>query len=488
MNYRPVIGLETHIQLNTVTKLMCSCLNEYNPNSPNKNICEFCTGQPGALPLLNQEAMRKAIRLGVALGSTIPELTSFDRKNYFYPDLPNGYQISQFAEPLVIGGNLVFYIENKDKAGFEESSVKLTRAHLETDAAKLIHAGGKTLVDFNRSGAPLIEIVTEPVIHSAEQAMAYVTEMQLLVRKLNISDADMEKGQMRFDINISLQNLSEQTANKLPNYRAEIKNVNSVRSLGRAVQYEIERQTKLLEAGTIPVQETRGWDDDKGVTSSQRSKEDATDYRYFPEPDILPIQIRPSDIPSLSDLDELPSVQRSRYTASGLSLTTAIVLTNNTILGTTYDAVLKTSKKINVDLAKTVANLITVILTAKAEEQNSSIDTLLTPPRIREIAEFYVEGTLNNLGVQKILDLLIVTPEVSITDLVDMNNLRQVNDDSILLAFVDAVLEHNPSIVEQFRSGKEQVIGFLVGQCMKESKGSGNPQKFQELLRLRLAV
>lgn len=482
MSLRPVIGLETHIQLNTTTKLMCACLNEYNPDFPNQNICEFCTGQPGALPQLNQEAIRKAIRLGVALGSLIPEITSFDRKNYFYPDLPAGYQISQFAHPVIEKGELDFVIESKENGTLEASKVSITRAHLETDAAKLIHAGGKTMVDFNRSGAPLIEIVTDPVIHSAEQAMAYVSELQLLVRKLNVSYADMEKGQMRFDINISLQNESEQQSDTLPPYRIEVKNVNSIRSLGRAIAYEIERQKKLLESGTVPAQETRGWDDDAGTTSIQRSKEDAMDYRYFPEPDLLPIKIDISDIPLLEELPELPGMQRERYQSQGLTLQTALVLTNSQEMGQLYDQVNSFQVKPDAEVSRTLANIITVVLPPKAEEKKLDLLSLVRAKNILSLAEMFSSKQINNQGMGKALDIVIETPEANIEDIVATHNLMQVNDDSILLAFVESVLAGHPGPVEEYKGGKEAVIGFLVGQCMKESKGVGNPQKFRELL------
>jgi aspartyl-tRNA(Asn)/glutamyl-tRNA(Gln) amidotransferase subunit B len=343
MTLYPVIGLEIHVQLNTLTKLFCHCLNEYNPDNPNTNICPFCTGQPGALPLLNREAVRKAIAFGVAVNGKIPQKTRWDRKNYFYPDLPAGYQISQYDNPIVEGGEIEFWVENKNNGEFSKKLVHLTRAHLEADAGKLLHIGNKTLVDFNRSGAPLIEVVTEPELHSAAEAMAFVAELQLLVRKLNISGGDMEKGQMRFDCNISLQTESERRQNKLPNYRTETKNINSIRALGRAIEYEIGRQTKLLEEGKTPIQETRGWKDDLNKSVSQRSKEEAQDYRYFPEPDLETLEIEPGDIPSLADLPELPHYQRQRYLDLGLSLQTANTFVTNHKAGQLFD---KISQKI----------------------------------------------------------------------------------------------------------------------------------------------
>lgn len=338
--YYTVIGLETHIQLNTVTKLFCSCLNEYSPNTPNKNICPFCTGQMGALPQLNQAAVQKTIRLGVAINAKIPELTRWDRKNYFYPDSPNGYQISQYENPVVEGGQINFWVEEGGVGKFQPFSVQLTRAHLEGDAAKLLHSGNKTMVDFNRSNCPLIEVVTDPVMTNAAQAMAYVTELQLLVRTLGISDADMDKGQMRFDCNLSLQTEEQFQSDKLPSYRVETKNINSVRALGRSIEYEIIRQAQLLDQGITPDQETRGWRDDKGLSITQRSKEDAMDYRYFPEPDLKILSIDRDDLPTLASLGELPNDKRQRYINMGLNYQIANTFVMQANVGEYFDSVI----------------------------------------------------------------------------------------------------------------------------------------------------
>lgn len=339
--FHTVIGLEIHVQLNTRTKLFCACLNEYAPESPNKNICPFCTGQPGALPLLNQAAVLKAITLGVAANAKIPEKTRWDRKNYFYPDLPTGYQISQYDNPIVEGGRIDFWVEKADKPGeFDPRSVTLTRAHLEADAAKLLHSGGQTMVDFNRAACPLIEIVTEPCIYSAAEAMAFVTELQLLVRRLGISDGDMDRGQMRFDCNLSLQTDTQKANNELPSYRTETKNINSIRALGRAIEYEVKRQSELLTKGERPKQETRGWRDDKNKSISQRSKEEAMDYRYFPEPDLRILAISRDDIPALEDLPELPNITRNRYLNEyELSYQTANTLVTQKELGDFFETV-----------------------------------------------------------------------------------------------------------------------------------------------------
>jgi aspartyl-tRNA(Asn)/glutamyl-tRNA(Gln) amidotransferase subunit B len=336
--YHTIIGLEIHVQLNTRTKLFCSCANEYNPANPNHNICPFCTGQPGALPLLNIEAVRKAIRFGLAIKSKIPEQTRWDRKNYFYPDLPAGYQISQFDNPIVEGGHIEFLIENKKTGQFTPSKIELTRAHLEADAGKMIHAGNKSLVDYNRSGCPLIEIVTEPVIRSSDEAMAFVNELQLLVRTLGISDADLEKGQMRFDCNLSLQTDSEFDSKTLPSYRTETKNINSIRALGRAIEYEIIRQKEILDSGKIPVQETRGWKDDLNKSTSQRSKENTMDYRYFAEPDLPILNITKQDLVELSNLPILPGQLRQQYSSYGLSQQLVNTLVENIPMRSLFDA------------------------------------------------------------------------------------------------------------------------------------------------------
>lgn len=342
MKYSVVIGLEIHVQLNTVTKLFCSCLNQYLPDSPNENICPFCTGQPGALPLLNKAGVEKAIRFGVAVGAKIPSKTRWDRKNYFYPDNPNGYQISQYDNPITEGGSLDFYFEEKDGGGFNKSTVQLERAHLEADAAKMQHKNGRSLIDFNRCGAPLIEIVTKPCITSSKQAMAFVSELQLLVRTIGISEADMDKGMMRFDCNLSLQNEDQHKNNTLPPYRVETKNINSIRSLGRVIEYEIKRQQELLEKGITPDQETRGWRDDMGKSITQRSKEDAHDYRYFPEPDLKVLEINTSDIPPLSSLPVLPNIKRENYiNIHGLSYQNATTFVTQPELGSFFDEVLK---------------------------------------------------------------------------------------------------------------------------------------------------
>jgi aspartyl-tRNA(Asn)/glutamyl-tRNA(Gln) amidotransferase subunit B len=483
-SYRPIIGLEIHVQLNTKTKLFCSCFNEYSPDEPNKNICPFCTGQPGALPVLSKEAVLKAISLGVAVEANIPEKTRWDRKNYFYPDLPTGYQISQYDNPIVEGGRIEFYIENKENGKFEPSSVILTRAHLEADAAKLLHAGGKTFVDFNRSGCPLMEIVTEPVMHSSAEAMAFVGELQLLVRKLGISDADMDKGQMRFDCNVSLQNSEQEKTNTLPSYRTETKNINSIRSLGRAIEYEIKRQTELLEKGERPVQETRGWKDDQNKSVSQRSKEEAMDYRYFPEPDLNILVISPADIPTLPELPELPSVQRKTYLDQGLNIQLANTFVGNSEAGEFYDKTSVLQEK--PETKKLLANIISGPVLSLLSKLDKPLSQIVSPQHILDLAELFGDEKINNQGIAKALELIAENLEHNAGEVVEKHGLLQVTDTAFLEDIAKQVISENPSQVEEYRAGKQQVIGFLIGQCMKAAKGQGNPKKFAEILTIEL--
>jgi aspartyl-tRNA(Asn)/glutamyl-tRNA(Gln) amidotransferase subunit B len=486
----PVIGLEIHVQLNTMTKLFCSCKNDYDPEQPNTNICPFCTGQPGALPLLNKAAVEKAILFGIAVGAKIPEKTRWDRKNYFYPDLPSGYQISQYDNPIVVGGGLDFWVENKENGNFVSSFVELTRAHLEADAAKLQHIGNKSYVDFNRSCAPLIEIVTEPVITSSAQAMAFVSELQLLVRKLGISDGDMEKGQMRFDCNLSLQTKDQNDNSELPKYRTETKNINSIRALGRAIEFEIARQSKLLEQGITPEQETRGWKDDQNKSVTQRSKEDAMDYRYFPEPDLKILEIRPEDIPGIENLPVLPNQQRLEYMDIGLSVQIANTLVTNENLGDFFNNTLKQKQLENLsgdkNLTITMGNLLTGVIFALILKNEKTIEGFLDEISFLKICKLFSSDKINNKAVQTILDQILLG-ENDIDKIIEENNLLQVTDTKTLLIIVERVLEQNQKVTEEYKSGKIQVIGFLVGQCMKEAKGSGNPKIFNDLLVEKLS-
>jgi aspartyl-tRNA(Asn)/glutamyl-tRNA(Gln) amidotransferase subunit B len=484
----PIIGLEIHVQLNTKSKLLCSCANEYNPENPNCNICPFCTGQPGALPLLNKEAVKKAILFGQTVGSTIPSKTRWDRKNYFYPDLPTGYQISQYDNPIVEHGGISFYIEDKQNGSFTESYVELTRAHLETDAAKLIHLGGKTMVDFNRSGSPLVEIVTEPCITSASQAMAFVSELQTLVRTLGISEGDMDKGQMRFDCNLSLRNKEEFENGKLPKYRTETKNINSIRSLGRAIEYEIIRQTALLKSGETPIQETRGWKDDLNKSVSQRSKEDAMDYRYFPEPDLQILEILDTDLLGFSLIPKTPQTLRQEYTDKGLSVQITNILLDNKEIKSDFD-ILVTTLELEGDeglvKCKPLANLLTgYILPILKTQDLHETGLLISHSQILDLNDMLINGSLTGQNINKLLSLL--PSAINIEELAKSANLIVVSDKVELEKIVDEVIKKNEKVANEFKEGKIQVIGFLIGQCMKESKGQGNPQLFSDIIKAKL--
>jgi aspartyl-tRNA(Asn)/glutamyl-tRNA(Gln) amidotransferase subunit B len=481
MAYYPIIGLEIHIQLNTKTKLFCRCKNEYTPDEPNKNICPFCTGQPGALPVLNKIAVEKALLFGVAVGAVIPEHTRWDRKNYFYPDLPAGYQISQYDNPVTEKGFLEFFIENKKTGEFSKSKVDLTRAHLESDAGKSLHLEGKTLVDFNRSGTPLIEVVTEPQIRNSSEAMAFVAELQLLVKTLGISEANMDKGQIRFDCNLSLQTQDQFDNNKLPDYKVEIKNINSIRSLGRAIEYEIIRQAKLLDDNLKPSQETRGWKDDLNKSVSQREKEQAHDYRYFPEPDLRILEIQRSDIPT--DLPELPSQKRAKYMDLGLNLQQANTFVTQPEVGKYFEQSIENQ---NLDLLKPIANIISVNLLGLATKTQKSIWELISTDQLVELVKLFKENKISNQGLQTALEKATASPDKTILEIVEQENLLQISDDSLLEKIADLVIANNPNQVSQYKAGKIQIIGFLVGNCMKESKGQGNPAKFKEILERKL--
>jgi aspartyl-tRNA(Asn)/glutamyl-tRNA(Gln) amidotransferase subunit B len=479
MKLYPIIGLEIHVQLNTVTKLFCHCLNEYAPDKPNKNICPFCTGQPGALPVINKQAVIKAMRFGQSIGSTIPEKTRWDRKNYFYPDLPAGYQISQYDNPIVEGGVIEFFVEDKNTGQFVESTVEMTRAHLESDAAKLMHLGGKTMVDFNRSGAPLVEIVTEPVITSSPQAMAFVNELQSIVRMLGISDGDMEKGQMRFDCNLSLRTQEEYDNGKLPKYRTETKNINSVRSLGRAIEYEIIRQTALLEEGKIPVQETRGWKDDLNKSVSQRSKEDAMDYRYFPEPDLQILEITQEDRMPVDKIPKLPQSIRKEIIAKGLTPQIANTIIDNPDIATIFNSIDDGNN------TKTLVNILVGPLMSKSKLDDKTISSFISNDQIKELIDLVNTGKLSNQNITKVVDL-ITSKEDKVGVIAQNNNLIIVNDTALLTTIVDSVFEANTSQVEEYKSGKVAIIGYLIGQCMKAAKGQGNPKVFTEIIKAKL--
>jgi aspartyl-tRNA(Asn)/glutamyl-tRNA(Gln) amidotransferase subunit B len=480
--YEPVIGIEVHCQLATASKMFCSCSTAYDGAPPNTHTCPVCLGLPGALPTINRRAVEHVLTTGLAIEGSTPEATRWDRKNYFYPDLPKGYQISQYDLPLVAMGRLTF-----DTSG-GPVTIRITRAHLEEDTAKLIHAtdaSGRrvSLVDFNRSGAPLMEIVTEPDVRSAEQARRYAEELQLLLRAIGVSDADMERGQLRVEANVSLRPRGAEAFGT----RVEVKNMNSFRAVERAIAYEIERQAAALDAGEALNQETRGWDDGRQATYVMRSKEDSHDYRYFPEPDLPPLRVDPAWLDELrTRLPELPAARRARYSAElGLSDYDAAVIVADPAMLAAFEAI----RAAGPDLpAKEIANLVTGDYgrAAKADAARTA-DGLVGRAEAGELADLLrrvVGGELSRANGKEVLATHLETGR-AVAAIVEERGLRQISDSDALGAIVDGVLAANPGAVADHRAGKP-ALGFLVGQVMKATGGQANAALVQSALRQRL--
>ncbi|MFM2105443.1 MAG: hypothetical protein RL338_475 [Chloroflexota bacterium] len=481
--WEPVIGIEVHCQLSTASKMFCACSSGYDGAAPNTHACPVCLGLPGALPTINRRAVEHVLAVGIAIGATSPATTRWDRKNYFYPDLPKGYQISQYDLPLAADGRLVVGTSGG------EVVVRIRRAHLEEDTAKLVHAAAPdgrrvSLVDFNRSGAPLMEIVTEPDIRSAEAARRYAEELQLLLRAVGASDADMERGQMRVEANVSLRPRGSEPFGT----RVEVKNMNSFRSVERAIAFEIERQAAALEAGEPLRQETRGWDEDRGATYVMRSKEDSQDYRYFPEPDLPPLAIEPAWLERLrATLPELPAARRTRYEAGlGLSAYDAGVLVNDPGLGGAFEAIRAADPSLP---AKEVANLVTGDYARAANETADrgagGLVGLAVAGELADLVRRVVAGELSRPNAKELLALHLAEGR-SIGALVEERGLRQISDAGALGAVIDEVLAANPAAVADYRAGKPQAAGFLVGQVMKATRGQANAALVQGALRERL--
>lgn len=454
MTYRPTIGLEIHAELNTKTKMFCDSANSADETRPNVNVCPICMAHPGTLPVINEEAVRHVARVGTAIGGTIADYTEFDRKSYFYPDIPKGYQISQYEHPLVSGGSL--------------NGVAITRVHLEEDTARSSHSDVGSLVDFNRAGVPLMELVTEPVIHDAKTAGDFARELQLLLRTLGASHANLEKGEMRVEANISV------SRDDTFGTKVEVKNLNSFRSAERAIEFEIARQIELLEKGEKVLQETRGWDEDRQLTFSQRLKEGSADYRYFPEPDLPKLVL--SELPWVAELKgslpELPWEKRDRYESLGIKPEQAAQLASTIEDSAFFDAVLaELSDKTD---AATAANY---LLTDVAGAYDN-----LSPSAFAELVGMIVAGTLSSRGAKDALIILRKDGGESAQAVAESAGLLQVSDIGALQKAVEEVIAANPSVVEEYRSGKESVIQFLVGQSMKATKGAGNPAVLRELL------
>lgn len=469
--YEVVIGLEVHAQLKTKSKIFAPDSTEFG-NEQNTQISPITLGMPGVLPVLNKSVVDMAILTGLALNCKIPNRCKFDRKQYFYPDLPKGYQISQYDEPICTGG----YLDIKDKR------IGITRAHLEEDAGKLVHAGADgiagssySLVDLNRAGTPLLEIVSEPDMRSSDEAKAYVEELRNILRYIGVCDGNLEEGSMRCDANISVM----PKGSKEFGTRAEIKNVNSFRALQRAIEYEIERQIDLVEDGERVIQETRLWDDNSGETRSMRGKEDAHDYRYFPEPDLMPLEISQEWIDRVRvTMPELPTAKRSRYMDLGLSEYDAGVIVEQPEIALFFDEVIKLGTNL-----KTSANFLTGEIAAYLKEEKLGInETKLSPENLIELVNLIEKGTIsNNIGKQIILTML--KEGSSASEIVEKQGLSQISDEGALKEIVQKVISSNQEQVNAYKAGKVQLFGFFVGQVMKETKGRANPKTVNDLLK-----
>lgn len=469
--YEPTIGLEVHAELKTQTKMFCACKNDSDEERPNVNVCPICLGHPGTLPVPNEEAVRHILRVGTAVGGTIArDFSEFDRKSYFYPDIPKGFQISQYEYPFVAGGTL--------------AGVALTRIHLEEDTARSAHEPHGSAVDFNRAGIPLMELVTEPVIHDAETAGRFARELQLLLRTLSAGDANLEKGEMRVEANISVSNISGTYGTKV-----EIKNLNSFRSVERAIAYEIRRQSAELENGRTVRQETRGWDEEKQETFHQRFKEGSADYRYFPEPDIPKLIL--SELPAYAEeairvtLPELPASRRARYAESyGLSEQAVAYLADSIERSSFFDSVARelSGERALVTLAANYLISDTAGFFAKqGEERYEDISAAAFADLIRMAHG----GELSSRGAKDVLGILLEKGGVP-KDIAREQGLLQVNDAAALGAVADIVLKEEMAAVAEYHAGKESAIQYLIGKGMKASGGAGNPEILKQIFTEKL--
>jgi aspartyl-tRNA(Asn)/glutamyl-tRNA(Gln) amidotransferase subunit B len=475
MKFETVIGLEVHLQLKTATKIFCGCANQFG-SQPNTNVCPVCLGMPGSLPVFNEQALEYAIRVGLALNCTINPIIKFDRKNYFYPDLPKGYQISQYDKPICSHGSLMV------KTGGVDKKIGITRAHLEEDAGKLIHdnATNSSLVDYNRTGTPLIEIVSEPDMRSAQEAHDYLTTLKLTLEYLGVSDCDMEKGSLRCDANISIR---EEGA-ALFGTKTELKNMNSFRAVKNALEHEINRHTQVILSGGKIVQETLLWNEEKGITIAMRSKEQAHDYRYFPDPDLVPFHVEESLIDSIkTQMPELPREKFQRLmTEHKLSDYDAMVLVQDKKVSDFFEACVKQYPD-----AKKICNWITSVLLKEVNERKIAIDNMkLTPQGLVGLIKKVEENVVSNLVGKEVLGFMLDSGKGA-DEIIAERGLAQVSDDSALEKVLDEVFAAHSDVVAQVKQGKQSAAGFLVGQAMKKSQGKANPKKLGELIARRIA-
>jgi aspartyl-tRNA(Asn)/glutamyl-tRNA(Gln) amidotransferase subunit B len=471
--YKTTIGLEIHAELKTKTKMFCSCKNDTEEKRPNVNICSVCTAQPGTLPVLNKEAIKQVIRVGLSCGSHIANFTEWDRKNYFYPDIPKGYQITQYKYPLVFEGYL--------------NGVRLTRIHLEEDTAKSSHhekstdlvagdQGDFSLVDFNRSGVPLMELVTEPVIHTAKDASNFAKELQLLLQYLGAGDANMEKGEMRVEANISVSDCEDKLGTKV-----EVKNLNSFRTVERAIAYEVERHIEVLESGGKIIQETRGWDEAKQKTFSQRIKEDSHDYRYFPDPDLPKMMV--SEVFDLKEIEktlpELPWQRRDRYIkVLGIKEQDAESFVGNIELGDFFEKVILNFLD-NKEIIKSASNYISSDLVGIMSK-----DSITRFPDSNKFAKIILMVSDGRLSSRTAKDLLVrvIKENIDPEEIAQKEGLIQQNDEGALKIIIEKLVAENPKVVADYKAGKEASLQFFIGQTIKATKGSANPQIIKKVL------
>jgi aspartyl-tRNA(Asn)/glutamyl-tRNA(Gln) amidotransferase subunit B len=480
--WEAVIGIECHVELKTRSKMFCGCLNEFG-GEPNTKVCPVCLALPGALPVVNKEAIEHMVRAGLAFGSEIPEFSKFDRKNYFYPDMPKDYQISQYDMPITQGGVVRYWLEDGTV-----KECRLTRIHLEEDTGKSTHAGsddgriaGSTysLVDFNRAGVPLMECVSEPEIHSADEAVGYLEALRRTLLQLGVSDVKMEEGSLRCDANVSIRPVGSTTLGT----KAEIKNMNSFRSVHRAIESEIARQIAVVESGERVVQETRGWDEVRGVSISMRSKEQAHDYRYFPDPDLVPVEVSRASVERLrATLPELPNQRFERYTGKlGLDVSQATQLIDNPPLAAFFDAAVEASEN-----PKQATNFVLGDLSRLANETGVAVhESAVTPLHLAELIVLVERKTINSKIAKELIGRMW-QGDGSPKAIVEREGLAQTSDPAAVERFVDQVLAANEKSVNEYRGGKTNVMGFLVGAVMKASGGKVDPQLVNAVMKQKL--
>lgn len=519
MKYLPTIGLEIHVELKTKTKMFCDSLNDPDEKHPNVNVCPICMGHPGTLPVINEEALKKIMTVGLALDCSIAKDTFFERKNYFYPDLPKGYQISQFQKPLCFDGWLDIGNPPSHKASEGSRRIRIERIHLEEDAGRLYHLPAQaglpdplrqsfseaskdyTLVDFNRAGLPLMELVTKPDLETASDVYEFATELRLLLRYLGASDADMEKGQMRVEVNISLQSEKQKTKGEKLGTKVEVKNINSITAAAKAVEYEVERQSELLNGGEKIIQETRGWDDVHNRTVSQRIKEGSADYRYFPEPDLPPLSFDNSHIEEIrAGLPELPQKRRERFLKEyGLPERDIKTFTNQKSLGDYFEKVasellafdkLSHLQKPGAEHQNKVIKLASNYVITELNRMFSEIsaepdDTKVSPEAFADLVVRIFHGEVSSSGAQTVLKDMFMTGRMP-GDIIKEKDLGQLSDIADLNKIVEDVIMENKQAVEDYKKGKVASMKFLVGKVMATSKGKANPQVVAQMLEEKL--